>query len=204
MLLTAGVLSCEISLLFVHGFTGVCAISCAIVPRSVTASPCHLSPIARMGVRTEAAQLCPLPQHLLLGERCRGEALTERGTMAQNLANPVERSRPPHHAPLPVWTLRGSPGRVVLPAGLANLWKCGSPHALSRLFARAGACNALFKRAKARRDMAEGLRPPRAPLPLAAIGRPLSRMPVIIRSHESSGESVTRLLRAGTAFLFFS
>ena len=38
--------------------------------------------------------------------------------------------------------------------------------------------------------MAEGLRPPRVTEPEAAIGRPLSRMPVIIRSHESSGASM--------------
>ena len=43
-----------------------------------------------------------------------------------------------------------------------------------------------LKRAKARRDMAEGLRPPPIPLSTAAIGRLLSRMPVIIRSHEGS------------------
>jgi hypothetical protein len=42
---------------------------------------------------------------------------------------------------------------------------------------------ALFsEHAKARRDMAEGLRPPRIPLSKAAIGRPLSRMPVYTRS----------------------
>jgi hypothetical protein len=38
--------------------------------------------------------------------------------------------------------------------------------------------------------MAEGLRPPQVTEPEAAIGRPLSRMPVIIRSHESSGASM--------------
>jgi hypothetical protein len=36
---------------------------------------------------------------------------------------------------------------------------CGSPHALSRLFARAGAWGAQVKRAKARRDMAKGTPP---------------------------------------------
>jgi hypothetical protein len=57
---------------------------------------------------------------------------------------------------------------------------------------------ALFsKRAKARRDMAEGLRPPWIPLSKTAIGRLLSRMPVIIRSHESSGASMAQETAAG-------
>jgi hypothetical protein len=51
----------------------------------------------------------------------------------------------PHHAPFPVWSLKGSPRRAVLPAGLANLWKCGSPHALSRLFVQAGAWGSSFE-----------------------------------------------------------
>jgi hypothetical protein len=41
--------------------------------------------------------------------------------------------------------------------------------------------------------MAEGLRPPWVTEPKAAIGRPLSRMPVIIRSHESSAMNVTEV-----------
>ena len=54
-----------------------------------------------------------------------------------------------------------------------------------------------FKRAKAGGDTAEGLRPRMTPLSCAAIGRLPSRMPVIIRSHEGSGENVTRLLGVG-------
>jgi hypothetical protein len=64
------------------------------------------------------------------------------GPPVQNKAIPAKRSRPHHHAPFPVWSLKGSPGRVVLPSGLANLWMCGSPHALSRLFVLAGAWGA--------------------------------------------------------------
>ena len=49
--------------------------------------------------------------------------------------------------------------------------------------------------------MAKGLRPRPAPLLSAAIGRLLSRMPVIIRSHESSGAIVHEVLGVGIKIL---
>ena len=52
--------------------------------------------------------------------------------------------------------------------------------------------------------MAEGLRPRAAPLLSAAIGRPLSRMPVIIRSHESSGASMRAVCGAGIKIVFMN
>ncbi len=45
------------------------------------------------------------------------------------------------------------------------------------------------------------LRPPTIPLPPAAIGRPLSRMPVIIRSHESSPASMVEDVGRGMEFV---
>ena len=45
--------------------------------------------------------------------------------------------------------------------------------------------------------MAKGLRPQWIPLPKAAIGRLPSRIPVIIRSHESSGAIVHEVLGVG-------
>jgi hypothetical protein len=55
-------------------------------------------------------------------------------------------SLPHYHAPFPVWSLnsKGRTGRVVLPIG-TNLLGVGSPHALSRLFARAGAWGSSFE-----------------------------------------------------------
>jgi hypothetical protein len=74
---------------------------------------------------------------------------------------------------------------------------CGSPHALSRLFARAGAWGAFSSARRPGGTWLRELRPPWIPLSKAAIGRPLSRMPVIIRSHESSPGSINALQRAG-------
>jgi hypothetical protein len=45
------------------------------------------------------------------------------------------------------------------------------------------------------------LRPPQVTEPNAAIGRPLSRMPVIIRSHESSPASMREDVRRGMEFV---
>jgi hypothetical protein len=45
--------------------------------------------------------------------------------------------------------------------------------------------------------MAKGLRPLWVTEPKAAIGRLLSRMPVIIRSHEGSGDKITDGLGVG-------
>ncbi len=45
------------------------------------------------------------------------------------------------------------------------------------------------------------LRPPQVTEPKAAIGRPLSRMPVIIRSHESSGISMMEDVGRGMEFV---
>ena len=55
----------------------------------------------------------------------------------------------------------------------------------------------LVQSAKARRDMAEGLRPQRVTEPEAAIGRTPSRMPVIIRSHEGSAWNVIPVAGVG-------
>jgi hypothetical protein len=45
--------------------------------------------------------------------------------------------------------------------------------------------------------MAKGLRPLKAPLPSAAIGRLPSRMPVCTRSHEGSTDKITDALGVG-------
>jgi hypothetical protein len=45
--------------------------------------------------------------------------------------------------------------------------------------------------------MAKGLRPPTIPLSPAAIGRLLSRMPVIIRSHEGSAVKISEVWGGG-------
>ena len=83
---------------------------------------------------------------------------------------------------LRIRSLKGSPGRVVLPNGtyLLRVWARHTPcHGFLPGLAHV---TLRVKRAKARRDMAEGLRPPPIPLSTAAIGRLPSRMPVIIRS----------------------
>jgi hypothetical protein len=51
--------------------------------------------------------------------------------------------------------------------------------------------------------MAKELRPPEEPLPPAAIGRPPSRIPVIIRSHEGSQHNVGANQRAGIKYAQF-
>jgi hypothetical protein len=100
--------------------------------------------------------------------------------------------RPRCHAPFPVWPLSLSgKSRACGPAvWVLTCRMCGSPHALSRLFARAGARGARWSAGRPGGTWLRELRPPKTPLPSAAIGRLLSRMPVIIRSHESSGTSM--------------
>jgi hypothetical protein len=75
---------------------------------------------------------------------------------------------------------KGRTGRVVLPDGtnLMGVARHTPCHGFLPGLTRAR----LFLRLRARRDMAKDLSPPKAPLPSAAIGRPLSRMPVYTRS----------------------
>ena len=101
------------------------------------------------------------------------------------------RDKPPRHrACFRIRSLKGSPGRAVLPSG-ANLYRSVARHTPTlgmkncTAFCPGRRMGRSFGRAKAGGNMAEGLRPPEEPPP-AAIGRLPSRMPVIIRSHEGS------------------
>ena len=127
----------------------------ALILRHCSPTPSRLRPSLRplshhsMGVRTEGAHLCPRPQHLV-GERCRGEAVTERGTMAQDKEIPAARRKaklPHYHAPFPVWTLKGSPGRVVLPNG-TNLYAGVARHTPCHGFLPGLAHGASFRNAR--------------------------------------------------------